>query len=336
MRAHTVRLLAPGVLAALVGACGGSGTGETAKPADAAKPAAAVPTVAAPAPVKPQPGPPQSAALPADGGDVGKRYNELIAAYQAVDSARATRLIHQYDPKNPTVPDKDLIDAILPNMLQVHPAGGVWQADRATLFLDGELHGFIGASLTDSGWILDDAAARTADDHFLSGYNCKASKMFPCAAMTFPDAKVSGTIKPYPNSDAASMSPPSGVMLDGFGVRMLDAKTHALAYTEVVLSSTAFEPHFLAGTDLIIYENSSSPVFRLRIAPDGKSAKLAYVARAPEIDATSGLSVDTTTPNRIRGHLKLDVKDVAQFDVHFDVGTVSECLMGDGRCGNPH
>jgi hypothetical protein len=327
MRAQTIRLLAPSVLAALIGACGGSGTGDTAKSAAESRPAALA---------KPQPGPPQSAALPADGGDVGKAYKDLIAAYQAVDSARATRLIYQYNPKDPTVPDKSSIDSILPDMLKVHPAGGVWQADRATLFLDGSLHGYVGASLSETGWVLDDAAPRTADDGFLSGYKCATSKWFPCAAATFPDAKVSGRIKPYPASAAAPMSPQSGIVLDGFGVRMLDAKTHALAYTEVVLSGTAFEPHFLAGTDLIDYENSSYPYFRLRIAPDGKSAKVAYVARTPELDAGPGLNIDTATPNRIRGHLTLDAKDVAQFDVVFDVGTLSECLIGDNRCGNQH
>ena len=332
MRAHAARLFALGVLAALIGACGGSGSGETAKPV------AAAPTAApAPVPARPQPGPPQSAALPADGGEVGKRYNELIAALQAGDFVRAAKVVYQEDPKNPSVSNKEIVDMTLPEMQKVHVAGGVWQADRATLFLDGEaLHGYIGASLTDTGWLLDSDTARTAGDDFLTVYNCKNSKFFPCAAMTFPDAKVSGTIKPYPGGAAASGAPPSNVVLDGFGVRVLDAKTRALAYTEVFVSHDAFEPHFFGTEDLIIHENGSSPAFRLRIAPDGKSAKLAYLPHSPEIDATSALNLDTGTPNRVRGHLKLDLKDVAQFDVTFDVGTVSECLMGDNRCGNAH
>jgi hypothetical protein len=191
------------------------------------------------------------------------------------------------------------------------------------------------ASLTDTGWLLDDISARTAEDSFFSSYDCKTSHKFPCAATAFPDAKVSGRITVYPNGAAANYAKPSGVVLDGFGVRVFDAKTKALKYTELMLSDTAFEPHFLAGEDLVQKDNGSEPVLRLRIAPDGKSATLAYVANAPELDATPGLTIDTGTPNRARGHLKLDVKDVAQFDVTFDVGTQSECFVGeDYRCGN--
>ena len=339
MRAHAVRLLAPGMLGVLIGACGGSGTGESAKPADAAKPAAAAPTAAAaPAQAKPQPGPPQSAALPADGGEVGKQYRELIAALQAGDYVRSSKLVYQADPKNPYVSAKADVEDLLPNMQKLHVVGGVWQADRATLFLDdgAALHGYVSASLTDTGWLLDFVVPRSADDDFLRVYKCTTSKFFPCAAKTFPDAKVSGTIKPYPASAYAG-APPSKVVLDGFGVRGFDAKTRALAYTEIILSADAFEPHFFGTEDLASHEGDSSPAFRLRIAPDGKSAKLGYVARAPEIDATSGLSVDFSTPNRARGHFKMDVKDVAQFDVNFDVGTASECLLdGDTRCGNAH
>lgn len=326
------RLAALAVLALLATACSGSGTGDATKTpiASAGTKAAATPAP----PARPQLGPPKTEKLPADGGDVGKAYNELVAAYQAVDATRAGRLLDQYGSKEPFTLEKDLVDTLLPDMLKVHVTGGAWQADRATLFVDGEgLHGYLGASLTATGWIFDNYTPSPRDEHFLAGPDCKTSKWFPCGAASFPDAQVSGRVHAYPGV-ATDSSPASGVLLDGFGVRVLDANAKALKYTEVVLSGTAFEPHALAGTDLIIYENSSQPVLRLRIAPDGKTTKLAFVQRSPEIDATAGTTLDTSTPDRLRGHLKFDAKDVAQFDVTFDVGTLSQCLSGDDRCGN--
>jgi len=124
-----VQLAALAVLQILVSACGRSG--EDAKTAPSADNAAAGSGAKAEPPL-----PPKTEALPADGGEVGNAYRELIAAYQAVDSARVNRLF-DHSGSDPTPVDKARADSVLPDMLKVHPSGGLRLGDRATLFLDG-------------------------------------------------------------------------------------------------------------------------------------------------------------------------------------------------------
>jgi hypothetical protein len=105
-----------------------------------------------------------------------------------------------------------------------------------------------------------------------------------------------------------------------------------------MLSNTAFEPHLFATTMDSIYLNDEMCGIQRNIAADGKSAKLVLVnatqsAKHPEVDAANGLTLDTGTPSRMRGHLKVDAKDVAQIDVTFDVSTASECLLHRSQCG---
>ena len=169
--------------------------------------------------------------------------------------------------------------------------------------------------------------------------DCKNSKLFPCGARTFSDAQVSGSATIYRGAPNNNDLPSSGALLDGFGVRMLDAKTRALQYTQIVLSNTAFEPHLFASTMDSARLSEEMGTVQLNIAADGKSAKLIFVNatqsdKHPEIDATKELTVDASTSNRMRGQLKMDAKDIAQIDVTFDVGTASECLLHESRCGN--
>ena len=168
--------------------------------------------------------------------------------------------------------------------------------------------------------------------------DCKNSKLFPCGARTFSDAQVSGSATFYRGAPNNHDLPSSGVLLDGFGVRMLDATTRALKYTQIVLANTAFEPHRFASTMDPTFLTEEIGTVLLNIAADGKSAKLVFVNATPEdqhpeVDATKGLTLDTSTPNRMRGHLKMDAKDVAIVDVTFNVGTASECLLHESRCG---
>jgi hypothetical protein len=77
----------------------------------------------------------------------------------------------------------------------------------------------------------------------------------------------------------------------------------------------------------------------LDIAPDGKSAHGKYQAHispdAPpgfDVKDGSGLSIDQSQPNRLRGHVVADVKDAGKLDVTFDVGIASECIYVDEAC----
>ena len=74
----------------------------------------------------------------------------------------------------------------------------------------------------------------------------------------------------------------------------------------------------------------------LDVAPDGKSAKIEYFDgySRKNFDVTSGLSIDTSVSNRIHGHLKTDARDVANFDITFDISTASDCFVDKYQCGD--
>lgn len=318
-------------LAMLLTACGGSGDSAKTPPTQpAAKPVAKIE-------VNPTP-PAKTEALPADGGEVGKAYNELIAAYQTVDSERANRLVEQYG-STPSPLEKKDADYALKDMLKVHPTGGVRQGDRATLFLDGgNWHGYYSASHVGDAWVFDSSNPSVWEETPRDVVDCRTGKYFPCGTKTFPDTQVWGSSKVYRDAPNNNMIPSGDVMIDGYGVRLLDPQTKALKYTQIVLANEGFGQHALAiqvGPDGV---TGFGPVF-LRIAPDNKTAKLIFLnatpdGEHPETDATPGLTLDTSTPHRMRGHLKLDATGMAQFDLNFDVDTASECLWGTGQCGN--
>jgi hypothetical protein len=223
-------------------------------------------------------------------------------------------------------------------MLVVHPSGGLIQGDRATLFLDGtSLHSSSSASLVNGTWQFDSLNLSTWKyDPREPGPDCTKARFFPCKATTFPDSKVAGVAVVHRDAPNNLGMPGSSVLLDGYGVRMFDPQTKALKYTLLVLSNIGFEPRKFVESS---YVNPEQGSVWLEIAPDGKSAKAALLnANHPEdyprADATQALTLDTTTPNRMRGHLKLDDKTMAQIDVTFDIGTASECLINETDCGN--
>lgn len=108
--------------------------------------------------------------------------------------------------------------------------------------------------------------------------HCKSSNYFPCAAATFPDAQVSGTLRVAVADDQGSLMPSSGQLLDGYGVRMLDGPTRALKYTQIVLSKSAFEPHFFRTMDYDTVQSGMGPLVLLDVAPDGKLAKVTLIS----------------------------------------------------------
>ena len=78
------------------------------------------------------------------------------------------------------------------------------------------------------------------------------------------------------------------------------------------------------------------PLLMLDVMPDGKTAKLEWFngMSHQNLDVSEGLMIDPNTPNRIRGHFKTDAKDIAQFDVAFDLGTASDCVENAYQCGS--
>lgn len=312
--------------AVLLAACGGP-AGQDAAPKTAAPTSSASSTA-----VKPT-----SEALPADGGDVGKAYADLVAAYQNLDTARFNTLVENFGTPGDPLTKKDT-DQLLVEMQALHPAGGVRQGTRATLFLSGDaLHGTFSASLEDGHWAFDSMNPQSwKDDPRDPMPNCEISQLFPCRVQTFPDAKVAGTATVYRAAPDNSSMPASGVLLDGYGVRMIDRKTKALQFTQIVLSSEALHPVWRASDEV---DNAAMGSVVLHVAADGKSTKLMYINAVPfdqhvQVDATHALVLDTTVPNRMRGHLTLDAKDLANIDVNFDVGIASACKVGESRCGN--
>src|SRR5579871_1588956 len=82
------------LLSALICACNGSGDNAKAPSASSHAESSPVPQGQSGTAV---PAPAVAEALPADGGDVGAAYRELIAALRALDSDRANRLFEHYD-----------------------------------------------------------------------------------------------------------------------------------------------------------------------------------------------------------------------------------------------
>jgi len=124
-------------------------------------------------------------------------------------------------------------------------------------------------------------------------------------------------------------------VIDGLAVRMMDDKKQ-MAGTLVLLSAHGINPEAVAasGDPDEVKGWLAWPVIRLDIAPGGKSGKLEYYdgASRKTFDVTSGLSVDSLPPDRVRGRVKT-VVDMIAFDLHFDLATVSSCQVDAYRCG---
>lgn len=331
----SLRLPTLALFAVTLAGCGGSGQGEkTAPPASAASKPAPTPAtpVATPAAVPPKP-----EALGADGGEIGALYQQLASASQAGDTKRVASLT-DYTTGAYETSAEDLKKHAA-ELAAHHPVGGVRVGDRATLLLEGagNLSAALGASRLGSGWVFDaqSPGSNAVDARVLT--NCKTGKWFPCAMATFPDSQVSGIVHPV-IVDAKNHDnlPASTTLLDGYGVRMLDASGGKLKFTRVVMVNTAFEPKRLLAETIDDDESMSSAV-RLDIEPGGKTATMVYwrYGRKDDLgDVSSGLSLDNATPERVRGRVKVDSKQVGQFDIVFDVGTLSACKIDTNNCGN--
>ena len=277
--------------------------------------------------------------LPADGGDLGKAYADLASAFKAADKARAAKLL---DPQAWHLDNKDAswFAQFVSQIQDNHPVGGRRQADRATLFVVNTqpYYAMMNATHTASGWQFDSPLA-TGSGFSDAPRDCAASPTrFPCGAKSAPDAQVSGSVQSHKSNPLSNGASTPKVLFDGLAVRMLDGETKKPKFTRLLLSGTGINPQMVAlSGDVgsvkgwLIY-----PMLMLDIAPDGKSAKLEYFDgfSQQKLDVTDGLSIDPNTPNRIRGHLKTDAKDLAQFDVAFDLGTASDCVEDAYNCGS--
>ncbi|HEX4481057.1 MAG TPA: hypothetical protein VH082_09625 [Rudaea sp.] len=313
------KILPPLILTTALTACGGANSDPHASPT--AAPSAGAPAVA-----------PKTESLPADGGDVGKAYAELVSAYQTLDNAKASRHVDGDDGSGDPLTRKEA-DGYLADMLPMHPVGGLRQADRATLFLDGNnKHSSYSASLVNGNWRFDQANVSTWEETPESA-SCKTSSRFPCVVTTFPDSRVAGTSVVYRDAPNNSAMPGSSELLDGYGVRMFDATTKQLRYTRLILSNTGFQPHELTSTYVQFWQGT----LLLEISPDTKHATL-ILSNAnhgedfPRVDVTKELSLDTSKPNRVSGHLSIDNKAMAKVDVTFDIATASECAVIETDC----
>ncbi|MGA9341806.1 MAG: hypothetical protein WBV61_05675 [Rhodanobacteraceae bacterium] len=282
--------------------------------------------------------PEKTEVLPADGGDLGKAYTDLVAAFKAGDKARAAKLL---DPAAWHLDDKQAswFAQFASRMDGSHPVGGRRQGNRATLFVvDSQpYYAMMNATHSADGWMFDSPLA-TGSSFSEQPRDCKTDpKRFPCSAASAPDAQVSGHVLSH-EADPLDQAPALPVTIfDGVAVRMLDAQTKHLKFTRLLLSAKGINPKMLALSHNVDIVKGwlNYPILALDVAPDGKTAKLEYYngfARKT-LDVADGLSIDANTPGRMRGRLQTDVSAVANFDVSFDMSTMSECDEGAYTCG---
>lgn len=278
--------------------------------------------------------------LPADGGDLGKAFADLTSALAAGDKARAGKLL---DPNSWHMDNKqpDFLVEISKQLSDYRPTGGKRQGDRATLFVvtPQPYYAMLDATHTGGGWQFD-SPLPTGTSFSDPPRDCAAlPSRFPCAASSAPDAQVSGSVLSHRPPDPLSGAAKPVVLMDGIAVRMLDGESKALKSTKLILSAKGINPKMLALSDEpgSVTNWLNYPLLTLNVAADNKSAKAVYFDgySHKDIDVRDGLSIDAVTPgtpNRIRGHLKTDIKDVAQFDITFDLGTASDCIDGAYQC----
>ena len=275
--------------------------------------------------------------LPPDGGDLGKAFTELVVALSAGDKAKAGALLDSsawhMDNKQP-----EFLKSLAEQNKDYSIAGGKRQGDVATLFLVNKqpYYATVNATHASSGWRFD-SPLPTGTSFGDAPRDCKATpQRFPCGAASAPDAQVSGHVQSHRKGDALTGNPKADVFFDGIAVRMIDAESKALKGTRLVLGAKGINPQMLALShepdDVAHFVNY--PVIVLNAAPDGKSGKLSYFDGYAhrDIEVREGLTIDSGTPNRVRGRLKLDAKDAADFDIAFDLGNASECIDGAYQC----
>jgi hypothetical protein len=276
-------------------------------------------------------------ALAADGGDLGKAFADLTAAFKAADKARAAKLLDAAH-WNVEAKQGSWFAQLSEQLSTFQVTGGRRQGARATLFVvskDG-YYGMLNATFAGT-WRFD---SPTPTGSSVSGPNrdCKASPTrFPCGLASAPDAQVSGTAQSHMIDPDTKKPAPPVALIDGLAVRMVN-DANAVQTTWVVLSGTGINPQMTARAEDPdqIAGWLGYPVLKLAIAPGGKTAKAEFYngyARQ-EFDVTRGLAVDPATPSRIRGSLKTDVKDIAAFNVTFDLGAAATCAAGKSQCGS--
>ncbi|OQX06200.1 MAG: hypothetical protein BWK76_26520 [Desulfobulbaceae bacterium A2] len=278
-------------------------------------------------------------ALPADGGELGKAMIELKQAFQAADKARAAKLL---DPGAWHLDSKESgwFARISEQLAKFSPVGGRRQGDRATLFVADQqpYYAMLNATRSSGAWVFD-SPIPVGSRLDPSGRDCSVlPTRFPCAATSAPDAQVAGTLQSYRVDPETKARFRPAAVLDGLAVRMVDPQTQELKSTLIVLSGTGINPAMvgLSSEPDQVSGWLKSPVLVLEVAPDGKRAAVKYAdGISPQsFEVTSGLRIDTQTPNRVRGELKTDQQGVAQFDIIFDIGTLSDCLAGVYQCGD--
>lgn len=278
--------------------------------------------------------PPKTELLPADGGELGKAFADLQSALTAVDKVRVGKLL---DPDAWHVDNKEpswftqLVDVVK----DYKPTGGKRQGDRATLFVvHDNYYAMMNATHAANGWQFDSPLPTGSSTN--EKRDCAtAPQRFPCGATSAPDSQVSGTASEPKISLLSNEKKILQVsLIDGFAVRMLKHRTKVPVSTRLVLSGTGVNPQLLAlsGDPGGVQMWLGAHVLTLDIATDGKSAHGKYDSGMGrrEFDVKDskdgGLSLDTSQPNRLRGHVTADVKDAGKLDVTFDVGTASECI----------
>ncbi|OQX07787.1 MAG: hypothetical protein BWK76_24410 [Desulfobulbaceae bacterium A2] len=278
-------------------------------------------------------------ALPADGGDLGKAFAELKQAFGAADKVRGASLLDasawHLDTKEP-----GWFARISEQLAKFSPVGGRRQGDRATLFVADKqpYYAMLNATYVAGAWKFD-SPIPVGSRLDPAGRDCTVlPTRFPCAAKSAPDAQVAGTLQSYRVDPETKARFRPVAVLDGLAVRMVDPQAQELKSTLIVLSGTGINPAMVALSSEPDQVSGwlKSPVLVLEVAPDGKRAAVKYAdGISPQsFEVTSGLRIDTQTPNRVRGELKTDQKDVAQFDITFDIGTLSDCLAGVYQCGD--
>jgi hypothetical protein len=280
-------------------------------------------------------GPVKTEVLPASGGDLGKAYVDLAAAMKAGDKVRAGKLL---DPRAWHLANKEKSwFGMFADMDKEHPAGGRLQGDRGTLFLSNAANPlkfrYMSATRTSGGWQFDSPTSFGSSFRRSEARDCKTSKVFPCGVKTAPDSVVSGAI--VPRSPAPDM-PVKYQLIDGLAVPLVAAKGGASAGTRVILSIHGIVPEAVAlsGDPQEVSGWLGWPVISLEIARDGKTAKMEYYdgMSRRSFDVARGLTVELTTPGRIRGQLKTEIEKTV-FDVSFDLANTSSCQIDAYRCG---
>lgn len=288
-------------------------------------------------------GPQKTDVLPADGGDLGKAFAEYAKAVDAGDKAQILKL------SSPELADKGVgYFQAMGKLGASQPIGGRQQGDRATLFLRAPTSNaqqtyasLWNATHAASGWQLDSPLEQVTVAYSSKPfYDCSKTAEFPCAITTAPDSIVSGTLSLNKYDTFVHKTAPVYVMFDGFAVRMFEENGKTPKSTRVFLSSTGVVPEMITSDHnkdvssirLIL----TAALLDLDVAPDGKSAHARYSKQGTVLNADikDGLTIESNDGKRIRGRLNTDIKDVAAFNLYFDVATASVCHANSSDCGD--